>query len=189
MGDVRVQPSISDEAVSAKTGKTWPQWFRNLDQAGAQSWNHKQIVAHLRDGYMLDGWWQQMVAVTYEQARGLRDKHEQPDGYQIQRQKTIHAPVERAWRAWADETQRLQWLPDAAKIRIRGERPEKMQGRFDWMDGRTRVLFAMHAQGEGKCAVGVQHSKISTADEAERLKEFWTERLVELKKLCEAGQA
>jgi hypothetical protein len=65
-----------------------------LDQAGAEGWDHNQIVRRLREGYELSGWWQQMVAVTYEQARGLRDKHEQSDGYQVQRQRTICASSE-----------------------------------------------------------------------------------------------
>ena len=33
---------ISDEAVAAKTGKTWAEWIAVLDSAGAGKMDHKQ---------------------------------------------------------------------------------------------------------------------------------------------------
>jgi hypothetical protein len=35
---------IGDEAVRAKTGKTWSQWFDILDKAGAKRISHKEIA-------------------------------------------------------------------------------------------------------------------------------------------------
>ena len=183
-----MRPATSDAAVAAATGKTWPQWFGALDDAGAERWNHKQIVRHLREGYPLTGWWRQMIAVTYEQARGLRDKHEQSDGYQIQRQRTIHVDIDAAWRAWADESIRQRWLPEADKVVIRGERPDKREVRLDWVDGRTRVLLGFRPAGEGKCAAGVQHSKLPDAQAAEEAKANWSRRLETLRDLLESAQ-
>ena len=37
-------PRMSDEAVKAKTGKTWKEWFAILDQAGAIKLTHQEIV-------------------------------------------------------------------------------------------------------------------------------------------------
>jgi hypothetical protein len=76
---------MSDEAVEAKTGKTWSRWFKHLDAAGARKMTHQEIVAHLRDKHDVRPWWQQMVAVTYEQARGLREIHEKPSWIRNQR--------------------------------------------------------------------------------------------------------
>ena len=70
-----IQPSMSDEAVESKTGKTWSRWFKHLDAAGAKKMTHQEIVAHLHDQHQVRPWWTQMITVTYEQARGLRDKH------------------------------------------------------------------------------------------------------------------
>lgn len=62
---------ISDEAVSARTGKTWGEWCKILDKARAKAMEHKEIVAILSKRYpKLGGWWTQMVTVGYEQARG-----------------------------------------------------------------------------------------------------------------------
>jgi hypothetical protein len=76
-------PSMSDEAVKAKTGKNWNEWFTILDKAGAKEMSHQEIVKFLNSKHEVGPWWQQTVTVTYEQARGLREKHEKPGGYQI----------------------------------------------------------------------------------------------------------
>ena len=52
----------SDEAVKAKTGKVWAEWFGILDKAGAKKWAHKEISAFLRDKHEVGAWWCQMVA-------------------------------------------------------------------------------------------------------------------------------
>src|SRR5438105_10233383 len=94
---------MSDAAVQAKTGRVWNEWFKILDAAGARKMNHKQIVSCLSQKHGVGPWWQQMVAVTYEQARGLREKHEKPDGYSISVTKTIAVPGAKLIQAWADE--------------------------------------------------------------------------------------
>src|SRR3954447_18706336 len=40
---------IGSEAVFAKTGKTWPQWFKILDAAGAKKMEHKAIIGVLSE--------------------------------------------------------------------------------------------------------------------------------------------
>jgi len=46
----------SDEAVKAKTGKVWAEWFRILDKAGAKKWPHKEIAAYLHDKQNVSAW-------------------------------------------------------------------------------------------------------------------------------------
>lgn len=84
---------ISNDAVEAKTGKTWQEWFKILDAAGAVKPGHKEIVAYLAENYKVSPWWRQMVTVAYEQERGLRRKHETPQGFQMSASKTIAVPV------------------------------------------------------------------------------------------------
>ena len=93
-------PSMSDDAVQAKTGKTWAEWFALLDADGAERLDHKGIVALLRDQYGVGSWWQQMVTVTYEQARGRRERHETPAGYQVSVSRTVGVPLARLYAAW-----------------------------------------------------------------------------------------
>jgi len=63
---------ISDEAVKAKTGKVWGEWFTILDTWGAKKKDHTQSAKHLREHYGLSPWWAQAVTIRYEWERGLR---------------------------------------------------------------------------------------------------------------------
>ena len=82
---------ISADAVAKATGRDWDEWLDFLDALGARQMTHKQIVGLVAaDGGLSNGWWQQMVTVGYEQARGLRKVGQTADaGYQIGVQKTI----------------------------------------------------------------------------------------------------
>src|SRR5437870_5555573 len=128
---------MSDAAVQTGTGKTWIEWFALLDAAGAHKMNHKQIVALLYAKHNVGPWWQQMVTVTYEQARGLREKHETPAGYQISVSKTIAVPVRALFKAWADEKIRRRWLRDH-NFTVRKATPARSM-RITWVDGKTNV--------------------------------------------------
>jgi uncharacterized protein YndB with AHSA1/START domain len=173
---------MSDEAVQAKTGHTWPEWFAILDAAGAQQMSHKQIVAYLHGEHAVGPWWQQMVTVAYEQERGLRDKHQMPDGYQISVNKTIAATVAATYAAWEDQTTRQRWLSDA--LTIRKATPDKSI-RTVWADGVSRVDVGFAAKGDGKTQVTVQHSKLADADTAAQMKTYWAAALDRLKGLLE----
>ena len=172
---------MSDEAVEAKTGKTWSRWFKHLDAAGAKKMTHQEIVAHLRDKHDVRPWWQQMIAVTYEQARGLREAHEKPSGYEISVSRTIDAPISKAFKAWVDDKTRKLWLP--ANFSIRKSTTNKSI-RITWSDG-TDVVAGFYPKGEGKCQVVAQHGKLKDAKGAAKMKEFWSDALGRLKDLLE----
>lgn len=173
--------AVSDAAVTAKTGKTWAQWFSQLDRSGALEWDHKTIARHLAHSYPLGGWWSQMIAVTYEQARGLRDKHEKADGFAIQRERTLAVPAAQAWEAMKG----LKWLPEAKKSCIRSVREDnRLLLRLNWPDG-TNVMMGVIAKGEGKCSAGVQQSKLPDRAAAEQAKQFWAKRLDGLRERLE----
>jgi uncharacterized protein YndB with AHSA1/START domain len=175
------KPRMSDEAVEAKTGKTWSRWFKHLDAAGAKKMTHQEIVAHLRDKHEVRPWWQQMVAVTYEQARGLREVHEKPSGYEISVSRTIDASISKAFKAWTDDKTRKLWLP--ANFSVRKSTTNKTI-RITWNDG-TDVVAGFYPKGEGKCQVVAQHGTIKDAKAGAKMKEFWSDALGRLKDLLE----
>ena len=175
-----IEPPISDAAVKEKTGKDWSEWFAILDAAGAQAMTHKQIVAYLVEEHAVGAWWQQMVTVTYEQARGLRQKHEKPSGYQISRSRTIAAPVERVYAAWLDSVQRARWLADSG-FSIRKATPNKTM-RITWVDGKTNLDVSFTAKYPEKTQITVQHDKLPSPEDAEQMKMYWTSALEALEK-------
>ena len=68
---------VSDEAVAKATGRDWNGWLAALDRAGASTLAHKEIAALLNGKLgVASGWWSRMIAVGYEQARGLRDRYQ-----------------------------------------------------------------------------------------------------------------
>lgn len=174
---------ISDEAVGKATGKTWPQWLKVLDAAGCRKMSHKEIVAVIDRKYpQTGGWWTQMVTVGYEQARGLRAKHEKPGGFEIGASKTINVPVGKAFAAWTDARTRAKWLIEPIEIR---KATKDKSVRITWSDGTTHVEANFYAKGPAKCQVAVQHGKLKNARDAEAKKKFWAARLVELKTVLE----
>jgi len=181
--DREAKPRVSNDAVRAKTGKSWDEWFLLLDAAGATRLSHQQLAAHLRGEHRLSNWWCQMVAVTYEQGRGLRGKHEKPTGYEIGVSKTIAAPLSRLFRAWEDRRIRDKWLQDPEFV-IRKATPGKSL-RITWVDGKTSVDAGFYAKGDGKSQISVQHGRLGTAREAARLKTYWAEQLGKLKEMLE----
>jgi uncharacterized protein YndB with AHSA1/START domain len=173
-----VKPGMSDEAVKAKTGKDWNTWFDILDAAGAQQMSHKEIVAYLVEHHQVGPWWQQSITVAYEQARGLREKHEMPSGYQISRSKTIAVPVDSLYAAWQDKDQRGRWLSDP-DFTIRKETPQKSM-RINWVDGSTTLDVHFYEKGKAKTQVTVQHNRLADAQQAEQMKAYWSEALDKL---------
>jgi hypothetical protein len=169
---------ISDEAVRAKTGRTPSEWFEILDREGAQKMPHREIAEIVYGKYEIDGWWAQMVTVAYERERGLRDKHQKPDGYEISGSKTLPVPLETLFAAWQDETVRGRWLGEPG-LTVRKATPNKSM-RVTWPD-QTRVEVNFYAKGEAKSQVAVQHGKLPDAEAAARRKAWWAEALERLR--------
>ena len=176
------KPRMSDEAVEAKTGKSWSRWFKHLDAAGAKKMSHQEIAAHLSEKHGVRPWWTQMVAVTYEQARGLRDKHEKPAGYEISVSRTIGAPISKAFKAWTDEKLRQKWLPSNLTIR---KATANKSLRVTWEDGKTSLAVAFVSKGKDKAQVVAQHGKLLDAKAAAKMKKFWAAALDRLKEAIE----
>lgn len=172
-------PRMSDEAVHGKTGKNWKEWFAILDKAGARKLTHQEIVKYLNTEHGVGPWWQQMVTVTYEQARGLRDKHQKPGGYEISVSRTLNAPLAKLFKAFSDEKVRAGWLEEDG-LAIRTTTPNKSL-RLNWVDGKTSVEVAFLGKTDGKSQVVVQHSKLPSAAASTKMKAYWGKALDRLR--------
>jgi uncharacterized protein YndB with AHSA1/START domain len=170
---------MSDEAVKAKTGKTWKEWFAILDKAGAAKMNHQEIVKYLHAKQSVGPWWQQMVTVTYEQARGLREKHQKPTGYEISVSRTISAPLGKLFKSVGNEKARLAWLPEDG-LTIRNSTANKTI-RLNWNDGQTSVEFSFLAKSDDKTQVVVTHRKLRDAKASAKMKTYWGQALDRLR--------
>ena len=187
-------PGMSDEAVRRKTGKGWDEWFALIDAWGGAERSHSEIASWLMSEHNVDGWWAQSVTVGYGRARGKRAMGQLVDGFSANASKTVNVPIERLYEAVADGRRRSRWLPKAP-LTVSSATPHKSV-RGAWTDEATaapangttkvsRVSIELSSTGEGKSQLQVQHTRLRDAAAAVALKDFWRERLAELKRMLE----
>jgi Domain of unknown function (DUF4287) len=170
---------VSDEVIQRRTGRGWEEWFDLLDDSGAVAKPHGEIARWLASEHGVDGWSAQSVTVSYERARGRRAVGEHSDGFAITISRTVAVPVDRLYDAFVDASQRKRWLPDGRLRERTATKPKS--ARFDWDGGPTRVIVGFQAKGDAKSVVDLEHARLPDAEEAERMKAYWRERIAALK--------
>ena len=177
--------ATSDAAIRERTGRGWEEWFDLLDEWGAAERTHREIARWLADqqGIHPLAWNAQAVADSYERARGLRVTGQHADGFTITATKTVAVPVDRLYEAFVDTSLRERWLPDGELRERTALKPRS--ARFDWGDGDTRVHVTFAPKGDAKSLAALQHVRLADAEEAERMKAFWRERVAGLKEVLE----
>lgn len=166
---------LSDESVKKATGCDWSKWVVVLDKAGGKEMSHPELVAHIREKYKTPGWWTQMVAVGYERIRGLRAHGQMRSGdWSVSKSKTIAVPLAKLYGAFSNARTRAKWL-GGVKLTVRGATPNKTI-RLRWEDG-APIDIGFFAKGESKTQVALEHRKLATKADADRIRAFWTERL------------
>lgn len=182
--DYAALAGMSDATIKARTGCTWERWVRALDHAGAHEWPHREIAAYVRDTYRVPSWWTQAVTVGYERIKGLRAIGQRRGGeFEANKSKVFAVPVGRLYRAFRDARTRRRWLGDAA-VRVRTAVKDKSI-RVTWPDG-TPVELYFVAKGAARSQVAVQHRRMPDKAAADRMKEYWAERLGALQAMLAA---
>ncbi|HEY8484198.1 MAG TPA: SRPBCC domain-containing protein [Longimicrobiales bacterium] len=140
-GSPAVGLRVSDQAVRRATGRGWDEWIRWLDDRGAARLSHQEIVALLLEqGGVESGWWQQMLTVGYERAKGRRVEGQTADtGFQIGVSRTIPLPAEEVWRRLTGPGGVRAWLGDAPALRFE---PGEQYRLSDGTTGEIRVAVA-----------------------------------------------
>ena len=177
--------ATSDERIRERTGRGWEEWFDLLDEWGAAERPHREISRWVADQLDIGPlvWEAQAVTSSYERTRGLRAVGETEQGFAVSATRTVAVPVERLYDAVVDESQRLSWLPDGELRERTTTRPRS--ARFDWGDGASRVHVVFDSKGEVKSTMALQHVRLPDGQEAERMKEYWRERVTALKEELE----
>jgi hypothetical protein len=173
--DYAALAGLSDESVKKATGRTWSMWVALLDNADAKQMSHPALTKHIRDAFDTPSWWTQMVAVGYERIRGLRAQGQQRSGdWSITKSKTVGVPLAKLYAAFKNPRTRAKWMP-GVKLTVRGATPNKSM-RLRWDDG-APIDVGFMAKGESKSQVALEHRKLASKADADRLRAFWTERL------------
>src|SRR5205814_1687430 len=122
---------------------------------------------------------QQMITVTYEQARGLRALHQKPKGFEISVSRTVNVPVGMLYRAFANDKARNSWLAEDG-LAVRKATANKSM-RATWNDVKTSLEINFYPKGNDKSQVVVQHSKLPNAKASATMKTYWTRALDRLR--------
>ncbi|MEI9951542.1 MAG: hypothetical protein WDO74_21835 [Pseudomonadota bacterium] len=175
---------VSSDAVARRTGKSWAEWFALLDAAGAAELDHKGIVAVLAQRHGVGPWWQQMVTVAYEQARGKNGNAATDDGFQVDVSKVLELPLAKLFRFWAEPAERNKWLADDRFSIHKATASKSIRAR--WGRGVSRIDVDFCEKGPLKSQVTVQHNRIETSDAAEQMKAYWAKKISALEALTRA---
>lgn len=168
---------VKDETLIQKSGKDWATWFKILDKDGAKKLAHKEIAELLYHKHKVPEWWCQMIAVGYEQERGIRVVGQDCNGnFSTGKSGTIAAPAKQIYEAWADEKKRLSWL--SCKLETRKCTPHKTL-RFGVTGGST-LEVRLTPKGEDKTQVVIDHMKLKDAKDIERMKKYWEKSMAAL---------
>ena len=177
----------SDAKITEATGQDWEAWLSLLDGWGARDRKHPETVDFLITQQGVPGWWAQAITNGYERARGLRLKHQQPNGFTIYASRTVGVPIGVLFDAFVSGPMRAKWLTDG-QMSIRTSEPGKV-ARFDWADGPTRILITFEEKGPSKATAYVAHERLADAGAAETAKAAWKGRLAALKSFLESTDA
>lgn len=168
--DLAELAGMADDALQAKTGKSWAAWRDALDEAGARDLDHTAIASLIGERWPeIGAWWAQTVTVGYERIAGKRAVGEMPGGtFAAGKSKTVKRPLEALYRAFRD----ADWMRLAE---VSTDRPGVVL-RAGLPDG-SRFAAYFTEKGPDKSSVSVQHTKLETAEDREAWKVIWGERL------------
>lgn len=180
---------ISTDAVRKATGFGWDHWLSVLDAFDVKSNGHRAAAQFLSREHKVGDWWAQMIVVGYEQARGLRQKHQKTDGFSVSVSRTLEAAAARVFEAWNDELLRSRWLTGAWVTIRKATAPKSL--RITWNAGEgmpaepkaTNVEVNIYAKGDARCQLSVQHNRLPSAADVGRMREFWGRAIEMLKSL------
>jgi hypothetical protein len=173
---------VGDQVLKQRSGKTWAEWFPILDKADAKKMNHTQIADVLDKKFSVPGWWCQMIAVGYEHSRGLRELHESCGGFSASVSRTLGVAVKPLFAACADEKKRGEWL-SGDKLAVSTARPEKtVRGAWDRV---SRLEIRFYPKDAAKTQVVIDHRKLASSADVEKMKAYWSENLERLREFAE----
>lgn len=176
---------ITDKLVVEKTGKTLEHWFLTFDKEGAKKLSHQDIynlASEIKELKALGEWNRNLMVTTYEWNRGLKERGQKENGFEISVSKTIEVPIGILYNSFADERIRNLWLNEKIEIR---KLTENKSARITWLNDHTNLSVDFYKKTNEKSQVVVQHQKLLLLQNANEMKEFWTDKLNELKQRLE----
>lgn len=174
------KPIMTDAGIAAKTGHGWDHWFAVLDKAGAAKLDHQAIASLLATKFKAGPWWGQMIAVSYERARGIRAMNQKCSGeFSVSVSKVMPVGLPALFQAVSRDHK--AWFPKG-RFEISSQTKDKYF-RGAWGTDGARLEIGFYAKGPGKAQIVVQVNKLDGGDAVEAERARWKVALVKLEAL------
>lgn len=173
-------------AIASATGRPWAEWVGLFEQAGARELGHSAIarlaLEHMPDQLERAEWSAQGTAIAYAQHAGLRVPGQSCAGdFRLSTSRTVAGNKDAALQAW------VELVGDRAEFGgVPVEAPAATSSSEKWRywrvplsDG-SRVAVNFSDKAPGKCAVGLAHTKLDSAEAVECWRPVWKELLAQL---------
>ena len=175
MAQIRqAKTTMTDAAIKAKTGKDWNGWFAALDKAGAARKDHKAIAALISGKMGAGDWYGQMIAVSYERARGIRAMNQKCDGeFSVSVSKVLPVSLPKLFQT---ATAKGDWFPKG--VFVETSKTDGKYWRGKWKTG--QITFAFYAKGADKAQITVDSGKLASEDAVEKERALWKKAVAKL---------
>lgn len=195
--NVKTLNKVSTESVLKHTGKSWDQWIKILDTAGAKNWTHKEIVAYVVEKYKLSLWWRQIVSSSYEVHIGKKIEGRNDKGlYATVATKNLQVDGKKVWKFLTSKPGLALWLKPMSPLKINIKEQYETEGgifgeirtlkagqriRLTWQDTDwakpTTLQFMVHAKDKNKCMVIIQHENLKDVRLKNQMLAHWKQAL------------
>lgn len=166
------------ESIEKATDKSWNEWRRLLNDAGARELEHKAIAElaqqELTGKIDSPGWWAQTIAVAYEQAIGRREPGQKSDGtYEISVSKTVEGTRDDIFTRYMDKLAGTVQFDSAITSNERTSvTPVRSYWKCDLEDG-SKITWAFEQKDSNKVLVVVSHVILQSQESANSWRAYW----------------
>lgn len=195
--DVRVpRGELSNKTAIKSTGHDLEYWFKVLDKFGKAN-GHTKAAEYLYSEHQVQAWHAQMITVTWERSRGLRQENQSCTGtFQVSVSRSIAAPVEWIVDVINDAKTRKQWLRSASPALRKAldeafangksmeiKKPGYARMRYKWLS--SVVELRLTGSPAGKSTLVADSSELPDADAVAVRRESFAQALDRLRELAD----
>jgi hypothetical protein len=189
---------LSNRTAIKSTGHDLEHWFRVLDRFGKKN-GHTRAADYLYSEHKVQGWHAQMITVTWERARGLRQENQSCTGtFQVSVSRAIDAPVEWIVDFINEAKSRKRWLEGASPALAKAledafaagksmelKKPGYARLRYKWLS--SVVELRLTGKPGAKSSLVADSSDLPDADAVAVRREAFSQALDRLRDMAAAG--
>jgi hypothetical protein len=188
---------LSDKTCIKSTGKNLAHWFGVLDAFGKAN-GHTKAAEYLYAEHKIQAWHAQMITITWERARGLRQENQSCTGtFQVSVSRSLAASVDWVVGFFNDADARAVWLKSttpalrkaleeafAAGKTMESKKKDYARMRYKWFS--SIVELRVYGKPDGKCSLTADSSDLADAEAVAARRTAFSEALDRLRDIAQA---